>query len=169
MTQEVKISVSAQTDQVRKVEEATDVLGGVAAMTGARPSRWKSLPAGPALDAEVYRRVFGLSQRDIRSAIKQGGVPKFSTCRDAAAGLQCRFRSIELGYGDLILAGRFNQFLLELSANALAAKSLIRVAAGLSRPAVIARAALFAYDGWRPTIAYREPETKNRARSRRRG
>ena len=134
-----------------------------------RPSRWKSLPAGGQLDAEVYRRVFGVSERHLRTAIKRGCVPKFSTCRDAAAGLVRHFRSIEQGHGDLILAERFNEFLFDLSAEALRAKSMIRIAAGLTRPVVIARAALFARDGWRPRIEYREPEAKNLARSRRRG
>jgi len=113
----------------------------------ARPS-WRSLPAGPELDAEVARRVYGKTGREVRSLINRNLLPRYSTNRNEAYRLLKDFDYMERGAGDPAvapaMAQRFNKHLAERSADALAAGSYIRIALGCSKPINIVRAALIA-------------------------
>ena len=116
-------------------------------MTGARPS-WRSLPAGRELNAEVAKRVYNRTGREIRNLVNRGLLPPYSTSLVEAIRLLRDFDFAErAGTSPVVtpvMVEQFNKYLAEGRAKALRAGSLFGVATWCSRPLNIARAALYA-------------------------
>jgi len=129
-------------------------------MTVGRPSPKKSLAPGVEMDAEIAKRVYGHTAREVKDLIRRKCLMPYSTDRGQAARLLKHFWWLERGAGDPAVAPamveRFNRYLAERSAKALAAGSFIRIAVGCCKPINVCRAALYAVTPEKPRRARRQ-------------